>query len=279
MSFLLAVTFLTVIPLRRGAQYEHPALGRAMLWFPVVGLLIGGAVCGALLLAAQVLPGMLPEIVAVVFLVGLTGALHLDGLADTFDGIFGGRDRASRLRIMRDTGIGAYGLAAVVCAVLLKVGAFEALGTLGRTSWASQLAAAGRRAWLPEAFGHRWVQVAVVGLMPVWGRWTMTLAAGVGPYARPEGGVGAVFVERMSVVESAVLALIPFGLAGFLLGWAGVLAGAVMVLVSVPVLLWWRGKLGGVTGDVMGALGELAEMAFVLAALILLPAATRGLPY
>jgi len=165
MSFLLAVTFLTVIPLRRGAQYEHPALGRAMLWFPVVGLLIGGAVCGALLLAAQVLPGMLPEIVAVVFLVGLTGALHLDGLADTFDGIFGGRDRASRLRIMRDTGIGAYGLAAVPVglAALLSFSKGALILGLPLSLLALGLLAGGRWSW--ATLGA--VAVAAVAAVPL----------------------------------------------------------------------------------------------------------------
>ena len=300
MSFLLAITFLTVIPLRgrkRGggdavrkggrppdvkgsAPLSDPssaAVARAMLWFPVVGCLIGVAAIAVLLLAAEVLPGMLPEVVAVVFLVGLTGALHLDGLADTFDGVFGGRDRASRLRIMRDSAVGTFGLVAVVCALLLKV---VALAALGERDWASHVALTGRGLWLIETFGRpRWAQMAVLALMPVWGRWVMTLSAGIGPYARAEGGTGAAFVKGTGLVESLLLGLIPLGLTGFLLGWPGVLAAGAATLAALLALLWWRARLGGVTGDTMGALGELVEVAFVLSALMLLPVGTSGPPF
>jgi len=278
MSFLLAVTFLTVIPLRgRKRGGGNAALARSMLWFPVVGCQIGAAAVAVLLLAAAVLPDPLPALVAVIFLVGLTGALHLDGLADTFDGVFGGRDRASRLRIMRDSAVGTFGLVAVVCALLLKVAALAALGESG---WANQVALSGRRLWLIETFGRqRWAQVTVLALMPVWGRWVMTLAAGIGPYARAEGGTGSAFVKGTGLAESLVLGLIPLGLTGFLLGWPGALAAGAAALAALLVLLWWRAKLGGVTGDTMGALGELFEIAFVLSALVLLPAGTSGPPF
>lgn len=276
MSFLLAVTFLTVIPLKRSAQYRHPAMGRAMLWFPAVGLLIGCATAGVLFGAGQVFPGILPPTIAVVFVVGLTGALHLDGLADTFDGLFGGRDRESRLRIMRDTGVGAYGTAAVACALLLKVGAVAALAD---ARWLAGMAVRPYGEWPAAWFGReRWVPVAAVALAPVWGRWVMTLAAGIGPYARKDGGTGAFFVESITVFHAGMLGLIPFVLTVYLFDWQGAVAGAATGLVAGGLMLWWRRKIGGVTGDTMGALGEVSELAFLLALLLVLPLG-KVIPY
>jgi len=276
MSFFLAMTFLTVIPLRRRAQTGGRAIGWAMFWFPVVGLLIGCAGAAVLFGAARIMPGQVPEIAAVVFLVALTGALHLDGLADTFDGLFGGRDREARLRIMRDHAVGAYGVAAVMCVLLLKVGLITALAD---RLWLSGQSPPDRCRWLIEWLGRpRWRQAAVVALMPVWGRWIMTLAAGVGPYARGREGTGAALVARMTVVRSCLLGTIPFGLTVALFGLPGLWMGVAVTLVGLGLLLWWRGKIGGVTGDTMGGLGELTEVVFLAAAVVILPITGTALP-
>ncbi len=288
MSFLAALTFLTVIPIRTRTMFPPRAVERAMLWFPAVGALIGAATAAALYGFTHLLPGFLPEAGAVVFLVALTGALHLDGVADSFDGLFGGHDREARLRIMKDTRIGAYGLAAVVCVLLLKVAAVAALADY---EWSHRLvppsphwpggASGGSwpRTGLLEWFGvQRWAQVVAVVLMPVWGRWMMTLAAGVGPYARPEG-TGAAFVRSMTLSRAGVLSGIPLVLTAVLLGWPGLVAGVAATVLMLGVLLWWRAKLGGVTGDTLGALGELTELAFLVAVLIFLPLGNVGQPY
>jgi adenosylcobinamide-GDP ribazoletransferase len=281
MSFLAALTFLTIIPIRTRRAFPERAVGRAMSWFPAVGLVIGLLTAAALYGLTRLLPGWVPEAGALVFLVVLTGALHIDGLADSFDGLFGGRDREARLRIMKDTRIGAYGLAAVVCVLLLKFAAFTALSDW---TWTHRLAppqihwptpempTMTPARWLTEWLGiERWAQVVAIALMPVWGRWMMTLAAGIGPYARSQGGTAQGLMRGMTVGRAALLAAVPVALTTLVLGWPGVLAGVAAAAFVTAILFWWRAKLGGLTGDTLGALGELAELAFLLAVLILLP--------
>ena len=282
MSFFEAVRFLTVIPIprrRRAGTGEETGrkLARAMRFFPVVGALIGCATAGVLLLAGRVFPAPLSSVVTVVFLLALTGALHLDGLADTFDGLFGARDREGRLRIMRDSHIGAYGVAAVVCALLLKVGA---LAALGESALLRRLDPSVYPRWLLELAGERhWAQVAAAALMPVWGRWVMVLGAGVGPYARTGGGKGAAFVEGTGLTEAILLGLVPLGLTGLVLGLPGLAAGLACALTGALLLAWWRARAGGVTGDILGALGESVEIAFLLALLVALPAGRQSPPF
>src|SRR5688572_12770064 len=115
----LAIGFLTVITVP-GAGFDDPrTAGRSLRWFPLVGLLVGGVLAAVDRLAASAFSQDVSVVLVLTTSAALTGALHLDGLADTADGVFGGRTPERRLEIMRDSRIGSYGVVAVVLALLL----------------------------------------------------------------------------------------------------------------------------------------------------------------
>lgn len=234
-SFLAAVGLLTVLPAGRPPTPQEMA--GAVPFFPVVGCLLGLVLWGLDILLAGV-PPLLRHALVVVALVVLTGALHLDGLADTCDGL-AGTTPAQRLAIMADTRLGVFGLAGVVCILILK---FAALASLAPPLRGPALIAA-----------------------PLLGRWSMTLVMLVFPYARGPGGLGYCFKQG---------ARLPSFLAATLFT-AGVLAAAVpgSILVILPIVAplacllgcWMTRRLGGLTGDVYGAVCEVTEaLVFVL---------------
>jgi adenosylcobinamide-GDP ribazoletransferase len=222
-----AVAFLTRLPVGGG-----PLSPRAALWFPAVGAALGALVGGAAVGMAYGVPPLLAGALAVALELLLTGALHADGLADSADGL-GGRDRDHALAIMRDHALGAYGACALVLVLLVKA---VALGALAE-----------REAVLP-----------VVAAFAVSRAAPLALAAGL-PYARPEGGTGRLLEGLTALVAAA----------GVLLGAAIAGVAGPLALAAVPVtcLVWWlaRRRLGGVTGDVMGAAIELTAAAALVA--------------
>lgn len=223
----LALALLTVLPVGRPAVTRRSA-ARAMAWAPAVGLGLGLA--GGGVLAAATWSG-LPSLVAATLAVGsvavLTRGLHLDGLADTADGLGSGRPAADALAVMRTGDVGPFGVVTVVLVLLLQVGA--------------------------AAQGGPWALLAAVTA----GRAAMTLAcrSGVAP-ARPDG-LGALVAGSVPT-PVAVLAVLVALVAGLPLGWPG--PGAVLLALVAAALLVRHAvrRLGGVTGDVLGAAGETA---------------------
>nr|MBA2449218.1 adenosylcobinamide-GDP ribazoletransferase [Chloroflexota bacterium] len=118
---LFALQFLTIVPpiVRRAPR--SASLGSAETFFPAVGLLLGLGLLATDVLLRPLIARPVRDVVLVILLAVMTGALHLDGLIDTFDGVFGGRDPQTRLALMRDPRAGAFGVVAVVCLLLLKV--------------------------------------------------------------------------------------------------------------------------------------------------------------
>lgn len=237
-SLLLSLTMFTAIPLRtQTLDIDRTLARRALLWLPFVG-----AALGAVAAIPLVAGGLLGAVLAVAALAVLTRGLHLDGLADTIDGL-GSRAPAERaLEIMRQPDVGAFGVAALVLAQLTKVCALAAIAPLGTA-------------------------VAALVLAELTGRVGIVLAAGRHvPPARP-GGFGALVAGTMS--GGACLALVAAALlvAASPLAWgdARLLVGAVL---GLAVAVWWRRtvvrRLGGVTGDVFGSLTELASTAVVV---------------
>ncbi len=241
-DLMVALQFLTRLPMPRDLNPEGDALGKAASYFPVVGLIVGGAL-GGLAWALDGAPW--PPVVHVAFVLALgvwiTGAFHEDGLADTFDGLWGGWRREDVLRIMRDSRIGTYG----ACA-LLALFVFRGAALLGmeRAFWPAALALAhtvGRASSLP----------LLIGL----------------PYARAEEnpGVAKPLVEGLTWARLALGLLFAVGIAWALVGPFGlhVLLGAgVLTALCARYLLR---RLQGMTGDTLGAVNVLCEVAALLA--------------
>jgi adenosylcobinamide-GDP ribazoletransferase len=229
-----ALQFLTILPLGTADRFDPR---RVMRFFPVAGIVIGSIVSAFDALATLALP--LPVVAALdmVLLALITGALHLDGLADSADGLLGHHDRSRALAIMKDSRVGAMGVVAVVLVLIVK--------TLG----------------LGAVIQHR--ALALV-LVPAFARSAMMVAMTVMSYARSEGGTGRAFFHPPArAVDLAAIAL-PSGLSMFL-GWRCVVILAVFAGVTSLVLYFYRRRLGGVTGDLIGALGEVMEAALWVA--------------
>ena len=233
-----AATLLTRLPAGSlGAPSARAADG---VWaWPLAGLVVG-ALAGFAGMLAWVLGATPAVAAAVVLAVQLlaTGALHEDGLADLADGIGGGRDRARRLEIMRDSRIGTYGAAALILSLMLRWSLLATALIQGQLIWVVLTAAIVSRA--PMAVAMRWLPAAR----------TDGLAASVGV-----PGAGAAQVAA----GLAALALLPWG-------GHGLAAGVLVVGALWAIGRLARARLGGQTGDVLGAVQQAAEIA-VLAAL------------
>lgn len=238
--FVFAWHFLTAIPLSR-AHHEPtaPELAASMAWYPVVGILIGGGLALADLLLMQAFAAEVVNALLMVCLVLLTRGLHQDGLADTLDGLAGGRTPAERLSIMRDPRVGAMGATGLGLSLLLR--------------YAGLLA-------LPQA-----LRVPALLCMPAVGRWAMVTLAWASPYARADGGLAAPFLVHLSwshvLIATAVLTTALSLNLGLLSGLIALVGGA-----SVVVVLWaaCRTWFGGITGDTLGATNEVIEIVFLL---------------
>ena len=230
----VALAFLTRLPVREGQAWRDADLAASVPLFPVVGALIGLAGGLAYALAAWLgLPPWPAAALALATTVGATGALHEDGLADVADGLGGGHTRADKLRIMRDSRIGTYGALALILALLARAGALVALAEPALVATALVTAGAGSRAALVAA---------MVCL----------------PQARAEGM--AARAGRPHPLRAAAAGLIAVLIAVALLGGPALLALVAGALGALAVALLARRQIGGYTGDVLGAIQQLAEI-------------------
>ncbi|PTL81370.1 adenosylcobinamide-GDP ribazoletransferase [Vitiosangium sp. GDMCC 1.1324] len=228
------IAFLSRIPVPGAATFDAADVGRATLLFPVVGALLGGL----LVLVRHALYPALPPLVAAFLLLAvgalLTGALHLDGLADMADGFGGGRTKEDVLRIMRDHLIGAYGAVALLLVVGLKASALAALLERGQADGALLVA-------------------------PVLGRWASVFQGRFLPYARRSGGLGSAITDHVGWMEWVGATLLTLGGVGGLLGWWGGVVFGGVTAVSAIQGAWCKTRIGGITGDTMGANTEVCE--------------------
>ncbi|NJC87398.1 MAG: adenosylcobinamide-GDP ribazoletransferase [Desulfuromonas sp.] len=239
----LAVAFLTRLPVGAFPEVSPAQLGRALAFFPLVGLLLGGGLAAGDAALAGLLPRAVGDALLLALLALLTGALHLDGFADLCDGVGGGRDREAALRIMKDSSIGAFGAVGLILLLLVKYQALLAL---------------------PAA-----VKLPALLLMPVAGRWAPVLLTVTVPYLRGPEGTGAAFAAHAGARELLLATLTLLAVAAGLLHWEGVLICGGLALVAAAFGWWIRRQLGGVTGDVLGASAELLEVASLLLVLVL----------
>ncbi|HZE20623.1 MAG TPA: adenosylcobinamide-GDP ribazoletransferase [Desulfobaccales bacterium] len=239
----LALTFLTKLPWPWRGPADNAALARSMFWFPWVGALLGLGFWIAWLGLYRVLPAPAAAALLLVLTVWATGGLHSDGLADTADGLAGSREPAESLRLMKDSRVGTFGVLGLILVLLLKFALFLSLAAPG----------GGARALL---------------IFPVLSRWGMVLLAFLSPYARPEGGLGQAMTLGVSPRTLAGASLSAAVLAFLFLGGRGLAllaaAGALTWLGS----LYFQKRLGGITGDVLGAANEVLEVLVLAGALL-----------
>jgi len=234
-TLLNVVRFLTIIPIGKD-EGSLAGWGISVALFPIVGFLIGVAMGGVYRGALYLTPESVALILAIGFACIITGGLHLDGLADSADGIFGGWNREERLKIMRDKAVGAYGVLALVLVLAVRyVCLLEVKATF-----------------------------RLLCLMPMVGRWGILLAASISSYAREDEGMGRAPLESTSVRHLVLGSVFPVLMCFALLGLRGI-AMTAMTFVIVPlIILFIVRRIGGMTGDTLGAISEVTETLFVI---------------
>ncbi len=235
-SFLAAIRFLTIVPVPGTLGTAEADIVGCKPWFPLVGLLAGAVIAAMAWLLGLVLSPVLTAALTVILLAAVSGGFHLDGLSDTADGFLSSRPRERILEIMKDSHVGAMGVIAIVCVLLVK---FAALASTFGPGRAGPWAAAG---------------LAVLG-----GRCMMVVAMTLLPYARPEGGLGSIFYRQRSVAAAGLSVAVLASAALVVAGRAGVVAAVLALLVTMLFALQCRRKIGGATGDTLGATCELVE--------------------
>ncbi len=242
MEFAAAVRFLSLLPVPGSTQLFNkdevaPRLVVGCEYFPLVGLLLALLLWLFVLILTPLVPQLVLAALLVAALVILTGGLHLDGLMDSCDGLFGGSTRERKLEIMRDSRVGSFGALAAICILLLKFALFASIRA--RSLPLTLLIA------LPSA------------------RWAMVLALRVFPGARPTG-LGAAFhqvVTTKRLLLASIVALAIVLIAGQFLG---LIVWITVGITSLILGFWITRSIGGLTGDSYGAIEEVAEVVALL---------------
>ena len=235
-----AFTFLTRVPLARLVVLDGDDVARGSTLFPVVGAGVCAAGGGVALLVDQWLPSFTTAALACTVTVLLTGALHVDALADTVDAL-GAPTRERALEVMRDSRIGSFGATAIALDLLLKVSAVAALVDRGGVVGAFVAAGALSRSAAP------------------------LLAARL-PYPRAAGGTGSVLTGRVTTATADIVSVIGLAITVVAAGADAWPLDATAAIATLALALWYRAWLGGATGDCLGATTEVIETAVLVVA-------------
>jgi adenosylcobinamide-GDP ribazoletransferase len=225
---IAAIQFLTVLPLGVKGTYAPRAM---IAWFPIVGLLLGTLLAGFDALVASLWAPSAAAVLDVILLILLTGALHLDGLGDTADGLYGQRPVEKALSIMKDSRIGAMALVTVVATLALKWGGLAGLAQ--------------------DRF-------LLLMLIPAYARGAMLFGIRGLPYGRSAEGTGYdLFATPLTPIDFSGLIVVMA--LSVLLGWPAVILNLLFILSVLVILTYYRRKIGCITGDMLGAMTELIE--------------------
>ena len=232
-KIILAITFLTRLPLPAPKKVAPEDIGESTPFFPLVGLILGGMLVGIYYFCSHFWQPLVVNIVLVISMIAFTGGLHLDGLMDTCDGVFSNKDRERTLEIMRDSRVGSMGVLAGICLLLLKI---TFLNEIGQD-----------------------MKIPVLLTFPMFGRWSMVYAISFFPYARTTSGLGSLFVEYAKHYYILIATIIILVVTIPFLLWK-----AFPVFIVVGFATWMMSRrlskrLGGLTGDTYGAICETIE--------------------
>ncbi|HEU4344316.1 MAG TPA: adenosylcobinamide-GDP ribazoletransferase [Candidatus Binatia bacterium] len=229
-AFFAAFEFLTVFPWPGRSDRSAHEAGRAAVYFPVIGFLLGVILALVNGLLEAYASAALLSVVLVSLLALLTRGLHLDGLGDTFDGLGAGGDRERILQVMDDSHTGAFGLIAIVLVLLFKIHAIESIDS---ERWRALLAA------------------------PLLGRWAMVLLGYHSKAAKP--GLGSNLIDHLETKHVFFATFITLVLIAAILHGIGIAMMIWIAVFSIASKKFFHRRLGGITGDTFGAVGELSE--------------------
>lgn len=209
-----------------------------MAFFPLVGLVLGLLVAALDIAYSRLFPANFSSALLLASYIAMYGGFHLDGLVDTVDGLVGGRDREHALKIMKESTIGAIGVVTLVLLLLLK---YAAIGSLSGEA-----------------------RIGGLILMPVIGRWTEVIMVYGSRYAREGAGLGKPFTEYVTKKEVVIASILTVVISWFALNDIGLLIILATLLLVLGMKRYFKNKLGGITGDVLGFGGELSELLMLI---------------
>lgn len=241
-GFALMIQFLTRIPVPIHFVIEDKDFAASSIHMPFVGLLVGACMALGLALGSLTPYQFMPAILAVAFQMLITGVFHLDGLGDTFDGLFSNKPRHRILEIMRDSRIGTNGAATIFFSILLKVLLITELFNR-----------------FPGSLGY-----LLVSFMPAVGKIAILTSAALSVYARPEGGLGKSFINGIGLKEWLVGTFLGVLLVWLVLGPTGIPHLAVPIAAAYAFTKFVERRIGGMTGDTLGAANEIGEILYLV---------------
>lgn len=236
--FFLMIQFLTRIPIPVRFDATNEDYGKGLIFAPIIGLLIGAVLLGVYKLFTPFLQIEGRVAIVIVFYILLTGGLHIDGLGDTFDGVFSNRPREKMLEIMRDSRIGTFGLLAIVMVLFLDF-------------------------WLLRDVLDKGFIYAII-MFPMAGRIGSIISSSISSYARKGEGLGKSFIEYCGTKEFVLGIILYVTACVFVGGTVGGIISAITVATAILTTLYFTNKLGGATGDVLGAVCELNQLFFLI---------------
>jgi adenosylcobinamide-GDP ribazoletransferase len=231
-SFLLMLSFFTRIPVGNHVNYSNERFNKGIVLFPLTGLVVGIFLVAPKFLNISIKP--IEAIFIIILYLLITGAIHIDGLTDSLDGLLSNRDQKRILEIMKDSRIGTFGAIGLILYFLIFYTTVQIVD-------------------------YRWLF-----LMPFVGKVTGFLAAGVSKYARGEGGMGKLFIEGISIWKAMIYSLIMVVLSYLILGTLGLMASLMALMFTIAMAKWIYNKIGGMTGDTIGLVIEVSQCIFLL---------------
>ena len=240
-NILLALQFLTILPVNIKSKVKEKDLSDSIAYFPLIGAFIG-LILYVVVMIFSYGPDSVLAAVLIISHIFITGALHLDGFSDTCDGLFSGQPKDRILEIMRDSRVGAMGVAGVVSLLILKYSLFVSIS-------------------------HEMLGKSLI-LTFAFSRWAQVLACYLSKYARAEGK-GKSFignVDQKYVIRGAVFTLVLFL---FLAGLKGLMVFFISIIPVIVFINYIKSKLNGMTGDTVGATNEIAEVFVLFCSLII----------
>jgi len=235
------IQFLTRIPLPFNLNVTEEDFTEGVIYFPVVGALIGVLMMFVLKLTESFVSGLVLSVLLVTFQIFLTGGLHLDGLADSFDGLYSNRSKERVLEIMKDSRVGSNGALALIILILMKVALFSEII-------------------------YSYHRVAIIILTPAFARYTVIVASRISDYAR-EKGMGNFFIGKTKN-DHLVMGTI-FVLMMSLFNPTNLIALGAATVFAVLYSFHVKKKIGGMTGDTLGAMIEMSELVILTVFLFL----------
>jgi len=228
--FISALQFLTILKIKNNIEEKY--LPSSLIFFPLVGLIIGFLASILNLSLSYLFTSLFSDTLTIFFIIFFTGGIHIDGVADTFDGIFGGKNKEEILKIMRDKNIGTFGVISVIFVILLKI---FLLNSLDKT-----------------------LKFKSFLLFPLISRWAIVFSIYFFPYGR-ESGKGEIFFKNINLKIFSLSTILTFGLI-FFIDYNFISLFLFSIVFTFLLCKFFIKKIDGLTGDTLGAINEFNEV-------------------